>query len=177
MYCCRELIYNIWILLVTSHLPKKSARTERAPIQRPPKAAAVGMYRFNSWIIDCSLCPLITICWSFSCLATYIKQRWRLYYHSLRFLVFKILYDRLTPLYYMHKISRIYLRICRNYSRIFLATVYVRCLISICWIEHSSNSPMTAISLITWLTSLALEPDTSIQVLEKKAQDPSMKTI
>ena len=28
--------------------PKKSALTLKAPIQRPPNAAAVGMYRFNS---------------------------------------------------------------------------------------------------------------------------------
>ena len=40
----------------------KSANTERAPIQRPPKAAAVGMYLFSSWIMEVSLCPLITIC-------------------------------------------------------------------------------------------------------------------
>ena len=53
-----------------SDSPRKSAKTERAPIHRPPKAAAVGMYRFNSWIIDFSRCPLITICWSLSCLAT-----------------------------------------------------------------------------------------------------------
>ena len=39
----------------------KSANTERAPIQRPPKAAAVGMYLFSSWIMEVSLCPLITI--------------------------------------------------------------------------------------------------------------------
>ena len=49
----------------------KSARTERAPIQSPPKAAAVGMQRLSSWTMLVSLCPLITICWSFSCLATY----------------------------------------------------------------------------------------------------------
>lgn len=72
-----KIFANLGIFFDAFHLPKKSARTERAPIQRPPKAAAVGMYRFNSWIIDCSLCPLITICWSFSCLATYIKQRWK----------------------------------------------------------------------------------------------------
>ena len=39
----------------------KSASTDKAPIQRPPKAAAVGMYRFSSWIIDVSRWPLITI--------------------------------------------------------------------------------------------------------------------
>ncbi len=33
----------------------KSARTDRAPIQRPPKAAAVGIYLFNSWIMLVSL--------------------------------------------------------------------------------------------------------------------------
>ena len=53
-----------------NNLPKKSAMTERAPIQRPPKAAAVGIYLFSSWIIEPSLCPLMIICWSFSCLAT-----------------------------------------------------------------------------------------------------------
>lgn len=52
-------------------LPRKSARTERAPIHRPPKAAAVGMYLFNSWTIDESRWPLITIFCSFNCLATY----------------------------------------------------------------------------------------------------------
>ncbi|RNA30812.1 hypothetical protein BpHYR1_015559 [Brachionus plicatilis] len=34
--------------------PIKSASTDNAPMHRPPKAAAVGMYLFNSWIIDCS---------------------------------------------------------------------------------------------------------------------------
>lgn len=54
--------------------PMKSANTERAPMQRPPKAAAVGMYLFNSWIIELSLCPLITICCSLSCLATSLAE-------------------------------------------------------------------------------------------------------
>ena len=52
----------------------KSASTERAPMQRPPKAAAVGMYRFSSWIIEVSLWPLITICCSLSCLATSLAE-------------------------------------------------------------------------------------------------------
>uniref|UniRef100_H2XS86 Uncharacterized protein n=1 Tax=Ciona intestinalis TaxID=7719 RepID=H2XS86_CIOIN len=29
--------------------PMKSAITDKAPIQRPPKAAAVGIYLFSSW--------------------------------------------------------------------------------------------------------------------------------
>ena len=34
--------------------PMKSARTDRAPIHRPPKAAAVGMYLLSSWIMEVS---------------------------------------------------------------------------------------------------------------------------
>lgn len=48
----------------------KSAVTESAPMQRPPNAAAVGMYRLSSWIIDFSRWPRMIICCSFSCLAT-----------------------------------------------------------------------------------------------------------
>ena len=54
--------------------PMKSASTDSAPMQRPPKAAAVGMYLFSSWIIDVSLCPLITICCSLSCFATSLAE-------------------------------------------------------------------------------------------------------
>ena len=50
--------------------PKKSAITDKAPIQRPPKAAAVGIYLFKVFSVLDSLCPLITICCSLSCLAT-----------------------------------------------------------------------------------------------------------
>ena len=52
------------------HSPMKSAKTDSAPMHKPPNAAAVGMYRFNSWIIDFSRWPRITICCSFSCFAT-----------------------------------------------------------------------------------------------------------
>ena len=34
--------------------PERSEMTERAPMQAPPKAAAVGIMRFNSLYIDCS---------------------------------------------------------------------------------------------------------------------------
>jgi len=54
--------------------PMKSARTERAPMQSPPNAAAVGMYLLSSWIMDVSRCPLITICCSLSCLATSLAE-------------------------------------------------------------------------------------------------------
>ncbi|KYQ54553.1 Regucalcin [Trachymyrmex zeteki] len=50
--------------------PKKSASTERAPIHSPPNAAAVGMYRFSSRIMELSLWPRITICCSLSCHGT-----------------------------------------------------------------------------------------------------------
>ena len=35
--------------------PMKSAKMERAPIQQPPKAAAVGMYLFKYLTIESSL--------------------------------------------------------------------------------------------------------------------------
>ena len=74
--------------------PMKSASTESAPMQSPPKAAAVGMYLLSSWIMDVSLWPLITIynttmlnlqlqssilsrlltCCSLSCLATSLAE-------------------------------------------------------------------------------------------------------
>ena len=54
--------------------PMKSARTDSAPIQRPPKAAAVGIYLLSSWIMLVSLCPLITICCSLNCLATSLAE-------------------------------------------------------------------------------------------------------
>lgn len=50
--------------------PMKSAKTESAPMQSPPNAAAVGMYLFSSWIMDVSRCPRMTICCSRNCLAT-----------------------------------------------------------------------------------------------------------
>ncbi|KAJ6648310.1 hypothetical protein Bhyg_03538, partial [Pseudolycoriella hygida] len=54
--------------------PMKSANTDNAPIHKPPNAAAVGMYRFNSWIIEFSRCPRITMCCSFNCLATWTTE-------------------------------------------------------------------------------------------------------
>lgn len=54
--------------------PKKSANTDNAPMHKPPNAAAVGIYRFNSWIIEFSRCPRITMCCSFNCLATLRKN-------------------------------------------------------------------------------------------------------
>lgn len=50
--------------------PMKSAKMERAPMQTPPKAAAVGMYLFKYLIMDSSLIPSITSSWSTSCLTT-----------------------------------------------------------------------------------------------------------
>lgn len=40
--------------------PMKSAKIDRAPIQTPPKAAAVGMYLFNCLTMESSLIPSIT---------------------------------------------------------------------------------------------------------------------
>ena len=40
--------------------PMKSAKIESAPIQHPPKAAAVGIYLFNCLTIGSSLIPSIT---------------------------------------------------------------------------------------------------------------------
>lgn len=57
-------------LKIPKDIPKKSATTDNAPIHNPPNAAAVGIYLFSSCIIDFSRCPLMTICWSLSCLAT-----------------------------------------------------------------------------------------------------------
>ncbi|KYM94917.1 hypothetical protein ALC62_14512 [Cyphomyrmex costatus] len=54
--------------------PKKSASTERAPIHSPPNAAAVGMYRFNSRIMELSLWPRITICCSLSYLNHFLEK-------------------------------------------------------------------------------------------------------
>lgn len=34
----------------------------------------VSFYLFSSWTIEVSLCPLITICCSFSCFATWMKM-------------------------------------------------------------------------------------------------------
>jgi len=50
--------------------PMKSAKMERAPIQTPPKAAAVGMYLLRYLIMDSSLMPSMTSSWSTSCLTT-----------------------------------------------------------------------------------------------------------
>ena len=44
--------------------PMKSAKMERAPIQTPPNAAAVGMYLFKVLTIDSSLYPSIIRSWS-----------------------------------------------------------------------------------------------------------------
>lgn len=134
--------------------PKKSAITDSPPIQRPPKAAAVGMYLqrpgqyehtgndlkdgtrhillkqwksvfqsswylLSSCTIDVSLCPLMTICCSFSCFATWGETR----------------------------------------------------TVNMTWGWRGRGE------LKNKLTSLAEDPDTSIHVLEKKAQEPSMKTM
>ena len=40
--------------------PMKSAKIDKAPIQHPPKAAAVGMYLFKYLTIESSLNPSIT---------------------------------------------------------------------------------------------------------------------
>ena len=40
--------------------PIKSAKIDKAPIQTPPNAAAVGMYLFKYLTIDSSLIPSIT---------------------------------------------------------------------------------------------------------------------
>jgi hypothetical protein len=40
--------------------PMKSAKIERAPIQTPPKAAAVGIYLLRYLTIESSLIPSIT---------------------------------------------------------------------------------------------------------------------
>lgn len=50
--------------------PSKSAMIDRAPMQTPPSAAAVGMYLLSSLWIMFSLNPLIVMSWSLSCLAT-----------------------------------------------------------------------------------------------------------
>lgn len=50
--------------------PNKSAETERAPTNKPPRAAATGMIRFSSLYIEPSRCPRMISCWSFNCLAT-----------------------------------------------------------------------------------------------------------
>lgn len=62
--------YCVWKRL---DLPRKSASTDKAPMQSPPNAAAVGMYLFSSWIMDASRWPRIIICCSLSCLATYYE--------------------------------------------------------------------------------------------------------
>ncbi len=57
-----------WYIIVTANkipvpdpiAPIKSAKIESAPIQTPPKAAAVGMYLFKYFIIDSSLWPSMT---------------------------------------------------------------------------------------------------------------------
>lgn len=49
--------------------PMKSAKMDRAPMQMPPKAAAVGMYLFRALTMDSSLMPSIIRSWSISCLA------------------------------------------------------------------------------------------------------------
>lgn len=41
--------------------PKKSAKTVKIPIQRPPKVAAIGIYLFNTDLRPYSLCPTIII--------------------------------------------------------------------------------------------------------------------
>ena len=51
-------------------LPSRSAITDKAPMQAPPKAAAVGITRFNSLYTDVSRWPAIIIPCSLSCLAT-----------------------------------------------------------------------------------------------------------
>lgn len=60
--CSLTKISKYWYMMVTASkipvpepmAPRKSANTDRAPMQSPPKAAAVGMYLFNSWIIELS---------------------------------------------------------------------------------------------------------------------------
>lgn len=39
------------------------------------KDKVLGLYLFSSWTIEVSLCPLITICCSFSCFATWMKGK------------------------------------------------------------------------------------------------------
>jgi hypothetical protein len=50
--------------------PKKSAKIVRAPIHIPPNEAAMGIYLFNTSLIDESLYPTIYISYSFNYLAT-----------------------------------------------------------------------------------------------------------
>ena len=53
--------------------PMKSAKIERAPIQTPPKAAAVGMYLLRYLTMESSLMPSIKSSWSMNCLATSLE--------------------------------------------------------------------------------------------------------
>ena len=53
--------------------PIKSAKIDKAPIQHPPKAAAVGMYLFKYFTMESSLSPSMTRSWSISCLATSLE--------------------------------------------------------------------------------------------------------
>ena len=50
--------------------PMKSAKTERAPMHTPPKAAAVGMYLLRYLTIESSLMPSIKSSWSINWRAT-----------------------------------------------------------------------------------------------------------
>lgn len=53
--------------------PMKSAKIERAPIQTPPKAAAVGIYWLRYLTMEVSLIPSIKSSWSINCLATSLE--------------------------------------------------------------------------------------------------------
>ena len=87
----------------------------------------VSCYLLSSCTMEVSLWPLMTICCSLSCLAT-----WDTHQHT------------------------------HHYNLIKSKGLH-------CFNALKTNS--------TTLTSLAEDPETSIQVLEKKAQDPSMKTM
>ena len=50
--------------------PIRSLPTDKAPIQAPPNAAAVGMILLSSLYMLCSRCPAMTNPCSFNCLAT-----------------------------------------------------------------------------------------------------------
>jgi hypothetical protein len=49
--------------------PKQSAKIEIAPMQAPPKAAAVGMYLLRCFTMDSSLIPSTSISFSINYLA------------------------------------------------------------------------------------------------------------
>merc|ERR1711935_1014563 len=76
--CSLTNISKYWEMMVTANkipvrdpiAPRAPAITDKAPMHMPPNQAAEGIYLFNSWIIDESRKPRITMPCSFSCLLT-----------------------------------------------------------------------------------------------------------